>query len=334
MSTIEWTDETWNPVTGCTRASPGCDHCYAVTMTRRLEAMGQEKYAGLVNPGKGHFNGVVRTHPDELDRPLRWKRPRHVFVNSMSDLFHKDVPFEFVDRVFAVMALARDHTFQVLTKRPDRMAAYFAGAEPAENDPDPTPRDRRFAVADALSERVGLDHPCRGHVVDDLEDGTNWPLPNVWLGTSTEDQPAADERVSDLLRCPAAVRFLSCEPLLGPVSLRRWLYSVEDVDPDPYRTTLDEVPYNQGLDWVIVGGESGPSARPCELALVRALVEECSAAGVAVFVKQLGDRPVWSDSAEDMAYCHRPDRAPKGKAPAQWPADLRVRQLPEAAEPA
>jgi len=126
MTAIEWTDATWNPVTGCTRVSAGCDMCYAVPMTRRLASMGQKKYQGLV--GKGHFNGVVRCHEDALSIPLRWRKPRMVFVNSMSDLFHRDVPFDFIDKVFAVMALCPQHTFQCLSKRPDRMVEYFASS--------------------------------------------------------------------------------------------------------------------------------------------------------------------------------------------------------------
>lgn len=305
---IEWTrgadgslGETWNPVAGCTWASPGCDHCYAATMTRRLEAMGQADYAGLTT--HKHFNGVVRPLPHKLDAPLKWRKPRRVFVNSMSDLFHKDVPFEFVDRVFAVMASSSRHTYQVLTKRPERMAAYLArvtamGAEhanlfqsslidyysrhgvdlscPYQVPGRPTP-ELRFIYDSA----VGVDPRSR---IEDRAKGAfgethwrPWPLSNVWLGTSVENQETADERIPHLLRCPAAVRFLSCEPLLG--SLRMNFTDMGDVDD---------------LGWIIVGGESGPGARPMHPQWARDLRDQCVSAGVPFFFKQWGE---WRDGS-------------------------------------
>lgn len=236
-SKIEWTDATWNPVAGCTWASPGCDVCYAATMTRRLEAMGKADYTGLTT--KKHFNGVVRTLPHKLDAPLRWKKPRMVFVNSMSDLFHKDVPTEFIWQVFCAMQQAPRHTFQILTKRPERMAGVVA---------------EMYAAS------------CSD------------PLPNVWLGTSVENQAMADERIPHLLDCPAAVRFLSCEPLLGPVELTRY-----DVDG----RYMPRLPVK--LDWVIVGGESGHGARPMHPDWARSLHDQCQAAGVPFFFKQWGE---------------------------------------------
>jgi protein gp37 len=221
-TSIEWTDHTWNPVTGCTRASAGCDFCYAVTMTRRLEAMGSEKYRGLVNRGKNHFNGVVRIHPDELEAPLTWKKPRRVFVNSMSDLFHPGVPDDFILDVFAVMVRAEQHHFQILTKRPER--------------------------ARELSPLI------------------DWPE-NVWMGTSVEDMNVI-ERVDELRGTSAAIRFLSLEPLIGP------LPGLE----------------LHGIDWVIVGGESGPKARPMKIEWVRHIRDTCAEAGVPFFFKQWGGR--------------------------------------------
>lgn len=219
-STIEWTEATWNPVVGCTRASAGCDNCYAVTMTHRLEAMGQSKYAGLTvlnNRGDRHFNGVVRTVPEALAIPLKWRKPRRVFVNSMSDLFHRDVPFEFIDKVFAVMALCPQHTFQVLTKRPERMAEYLRPV----GDHVCAKLERLGKIREAvwnIGFEAGLSDALMVKAEDfDVDDG--WPLPNVWLGTSCEDQARADERIPHLLKCPAAVRFLSCEPLLGPLNI-------------------------------------------------------------------------------------------------------------------
>jgi protein gp37 len=307
-SSIEWTDATWNPVSGCTRVSAGCDNCYAVVMTRRLAKMGQAaKYGGLVNEGKRHFNGVVRTHEDALELPLSWKKPRRIFVNSMSDLFHRDVPFEFIDRVFAVAALTPRHTYQVLTKRPDRAAEYFAQLTP----------DRLIdVVAFDYGEEAWMfagnwidgwsqprEVPSDGNPLDGSV--KRWPLPNVWIGTSVENQAAADERIPHLLSTPAAVRFLSCEPLLGPVDLR--LYASGEVLPS------DREPFAERADllhWVIVGGESGPHARPMDVEWARGLLQQCRDAEVPCFVKQLGGHP---DKRGDMA---------------EWPEDLRVREMP------
>ena len=225
-STIEWTDETWNPVTGCTRVSPGCDHCYMFALYPRLAAMGVPGYEG--DPGQ------VRLLPERLEAPLRWARPRRVFVNSMSDVFHPSVPFEFVTRIFEVMREAserRGHVFQVLTKRPGRAVAWWESN---------------------LDGYAGL-----------------WP-PGVWIGTSVENQKYAP-RITVLARLPAAVRFVSAEPLLDRVDLSQWL--------------------NRGdLQWVITGGESGPSARPMALDWVRDLRDQSQQAGVAFFLKQLGGK--------------------------------------------
>jgi len=222
LSAIEWTDCTWNPVSGCTRVSAGCDNCYAVGQTRRCAAFGMAKYQGLVNPGKGHFNGVVKWHPGELDKPRRWRKPRRVFVNSMSDLFHPGVPNEFIVAVFEVMRDTPRHQYQILTKRPERALEM---------------------------ERAGL---------------IEWP-PNVWFGTSVEDARVLS-RVDAVRSTTAAVKVLSCEPLLGPL------------------TAIDLT----GIDWVIVGGESGPRARPMDPAWVRELRDLCVEAGVAFFFKQWG----------------------------------------------
>lgn len=374
-SAIEWTDATWNPVTGCTRASAGCDHCYAVTMTHRLEAMGQEKYSGLtVLNGKGdrHFNGQVRTHDDALTIPLRWKKPRRVFVNSMSDLFHKDVPFEFVDKVFAVMALCPKHTFQILTKRPERMEEYLSSGD-----------ERRSNVCDAMNRIEELLHGTMECAKHDYGEPSPWPLPGVWLGTSIENQKAADERIPHLLKCPAAVRFLSMEPLIGVVDLSRWLpcdrfyltrceYCGWTGSSELCGTNIagDDVQCAEcgrsicgttvpGVDWVIVGGESGPGARPCDVDWIRSIVQQCKSAGVACFVKQLGanirDRndvgfmgdpdDAWGHDGCDMLMQveHNPDgvreeyqgapvrvhlRDKKGGDPSEWPLDLRVREMP------
>ena len=243
---IEWTDATWNPVTGCTKVSEGCDHCYAETIAHR--------FAGT----KAYPNGFdVTLRPERLDQPLRWKRPRKVFVNSMSDLFHKDVPDDYIARVFAVMALAPQHTFQVLTKRPGRMRSLLSS------------EDFESAVFLATEGRFEGYFP--------------WPLPNVWLGTSVENQKWADVRIPQLLDTPAAVRFLSCEPLLGPISLVR----------DPAHPV-------EALDWVIVGGESGPGARPMHPEWARRLRDECFVFGVAFHFKQWGEWVTEDQSPEDI----------------------------------
>lgn len=346
-SNIEWTDTTWNPVVGCTRASSGCDSCYAVAMTKRLEAMGQPKYAGLVNAGKSHFNGVVRCVEEDLTIPLHWKKPRRVFVNSMSDLFHENVPFDFIDKVFAVMALCPQHTFQVLTKRPERMSEYLT--LPFSNNTfliDRNDRKLPFPAALHRIKQARFKEIFSGKVpfsninaVFESDFHWQWPLPNVWLGTSIESQEHIP-RAWDLLKCPAAVRFLSLEPLLGPVDLNK-----AELLCATWRRGLTIGIY---LDWVIVGGESGHNARPCKVTWIRSIVEQCKAAGVPVFVKQLGSKPmahvvgndgfnwpsgtmlanvtVCDDGTTEFALNDR-----KGGDPEEWPEDLRVRQFPEAA---
>lgn len=223
-------------------------------------------------------------YPDKLTVPIGWRKPRRIFVNPMSDLFHEAVPLEFVERVFGVMQQCPQHTFQVLTKRPERMAAFtLAWWGPNEDSP-------------------------RGRI----------PLRNVWLGTSVGNQSAADERIPHLLRCPAAVRFLSLEPLLGPVGLAPMMYRGTD---------------HAGVQWVIVGGESGPGARPCDVAWVRSIVRQCREADVPVFVKQLGSRPFQSPQCFGGTGYELPITDPKGSDPAEWPADLRVRQWPRGYKP-
>jgi protein gp37 len=210
-SNIEWTEMTWNPVTGCTKVSQGCKRCYAERMAKRLTAMGSERYR----------NGFkVTLHPDLLDVPRRWRQPRVVFVNSMSDLFHEDIPLEYIRRVFTTMRECPQHTFQVLTKRSERLAA--------------------------------------------LAPQLPWPG-NVWMGVSVEDARVIS-RIDDLRHVPASVRFLSLEPLIGP---------------------LDELPLRD-IHWVIVGGESGPRARPMRKEWVDSIYRQCRAAGVPFFFKQWG----------------------------------------------
>lgn len=269
---IQWTDATWNPVTGCSKVSPGCAHCYAEQVTRRFAGTWgvSDKPWTPANAAE-----VVRLHPDRLDQPLRWQRPRMVFVNSMSDLFHEQVPFEFVDRVFAVIEDSPRHVFQVLTKRPERMRDYFMSR---------------------------TKHPDDASALRAADPVLYQDVPQLWLGVSIENARHA-YRADVLREIPAAVRFISAEPLLGS------LYP--DASPE-LSLRLD------GIDWLIVGGESGPRARPMQLEWARELVGECSHEGVACFVKQLGEH-----AARDLGLRDR-----KGGNPDEWPADLRVREMP------
>lgn len=239
-TSIEWTDATWNPVTGCTKVSAGCDHCYAQTMHERFN-------------GPGSFD-TVTLHPERLSLPLRWRKPRRVFVNSMSDLFHQDVPDEHIAEVWAAMAHAYEHTFQVLTKRHARMRSLLNS-------------DRFHLLAADAYERRGGPFDAAGPGI---------MLPNVWLGVSVETQQWADARIPALLDAPAAVRFVSAEPLLGPVDLARWV-------PSEFMA-----PAQRSLDWVIAGGESGPGARPMHPDWARSLRDQCVSAGVPFLFKQWG----------------------------------------------
>ncbi len=290
---IEWTDATWNPITGCTRVSEGCRNCYAEVMAARFSGPGQwgEGLARIVRDPNGkaidhRWTGKLRFNDRALDLPLRWRKPRRIFVNSTSDLFHEDVPDEWIDRVFAVMALAPRHTFQVLTKRPERARAYSAGrrsnfgraSEVLHDMPHPLSEDDHERAVDAL----------------DLFDCMGKPLPNVWLGTSIEDQATAEARVPHLLATPAAVRFASAEPLLGPLYLDDMCDGHKFIDALRGKWWHDSEPPHiecdkPRLDWVIAGGESGPGARPMHPDWARSIRDQCQAAGVAFFFKQWGE---------------------------------------------
>lgn len=270
---IEWTDETWNPVRGCSRVSEGCRNCYAEGVAARFTGAGMP-YEGLITKTtKGPtWNGEIKLVPEKLDQPLRWTRPRRIFVNSMSDLFHPAVPDEFVDKVFAVMALAKQHTFQILTKRPDRMLRYF------------THHFTRSKCSRKASEFSGKRDSEGGGDIS-VSDGP-FPLPNVWLGVSIEDQATADDRIPLLLKTPAAVRWISAEPLLGPVDLPGLFYY--GTERTGGVVPLRDRGHTQ-LDWVVVGGESGPKARPMHSAWARGLRDQCVAAGVPFLFKQWGE---------------------------------------------
>lgn len=256
MSTkIEWCDMTWNVVTGCTKVSSGCKHCYAERMSKRLA--GRFGYP-VDNPFQ------VTLHPDKLLDPFKWKKSKRVFVCSMGDLFHEDVSFDFIDQVFAVMQKLIHHQFMVLTKRPERMKAYYDHLE-GEN---------RFIYLESAYRHLDMDPPG----------STMFPFPNIWLGVSAENQETADQRIPILLSIPAAKRFVSCEPLLGPVDL----WSARYINPNGSITGA-VTHWTGGLDWVIVGGESGPGARPMNPEWVRSIRDDCLAANVPFFFKQWGE---------------------------------------------
>lgn len=388
-SKIQWTNASWNPLVGCSRVSEGCRHCYAEGMAARIANAAQAAlragkvltdvqaaYRRVVRWERGgmdaadvddkalpKWNNRVELIPSMLTLPLGWTKPRRVFVDSMSDLFHEDAPFDFIDKVFAVMAMCPSHTFQVLTKRPDRMAGYLAL------------RSKEVEECRAEGWCLVVCPNCGNH--DDYNSEGNppcsmeceergkhkmarfdpWPLPNVWLGTSTEDQQAADERIPHLLRCPAAVRFLSVEPQIGPVDLSPWIScdDVEHLNPcgcgDGECSTCWRSPatYNRGIHWVISGFESGHGARHGDVAWAESLVKQCQAADVACFVKQLGAFPIMAHARwlglrpPPLLSSRNAHKVPEGFLPLaltdshggdwdEWPealAHLKVREFPE-----
>jgi protein gp37 len=289
-SKIEWTEATWNPILGCAKVSPGCDRCYAIPQATIRAANPHPDvaaaFAGLTERTAGglDWTGRVNLIPDRLTQPLRWRKPRRVFVNSLADLFHEAVPDEYIAAVFGVMAQAPQHTFQLLTKRHGRMRSLLGGED----------FRRRFPFT--------------------------WPLPNVWLGVSVEDQQWADIRIPALLATPAAVRWLSCEPLLGPVDLHAHDDGLHHWLPDfgPQYDDGSGEPVCQGhgvsrglhtramrctwIDWLVAGGESGPGARPMHPDWARTLRDQCEASGVPFFFKQHG---AWAPVEPDVTQNRR-----------------------------
>jgi len=321
---IGWCDTTWNPVVGCTAVAPGCADCYAATLAAtRLRH--RPEYAGLATYTKGiaRWTGQVRRLPARLTEPLSWRKPRRCFVCDMGDLFDEDVPFEFIDRVFAVMALTPHITYQLLTKRPERMAEYLsAGGSYSSMGQWWCDAGRRI-------------RKCVDQIAEGRSGGGAWrenwnsvfPLPKVWLGTSISTQADAHANVPHLLRCPARVRFLSVEPLLERILLDDRNMVADETYHDYLRgrrgCTSQAVAVRPedttAIHWVIVGGESGPKARPCDEEWIKSIVEQCRAAAVPCFVKQFGSQ---------MRLNSR-----KGNDPAEWPEWARVRQFPREANP-
>ena len=271
---IEWATDVWNPIRGCSPVSPGCKNCYAAAVAKRFSGTGQP-YEGLVRiNAKGErtddWNGRIRFVEEHLFDPMHWKRPRRIFVNSMSDLFHENLEDSIIDRIFAVMALSPQHIFQILTKRPKRMLAYFEGLQKiadqwlkklTEQEPN---KKHSFTPSDVLNLRWMHWRINQGPAFP----YGPWPLPNVWLGVSAENQETANQRLPFLAKTPARVRFVSYEPALGPLDLTRWIEQV---------------------DLVICGGESGPHARRMDLEWARSMRDQCEKAKIAFFFKQWGE---------------------------------------------
>ena len=317
MTSIEWTDHTWNPIVGCSIVSPGCTNCYAMKMAARIEAMASSERAGFQPPhhyvgttkkvnGNSVWTGKLALAPEStLLEPLRRKKPTMYFVNSMGDLFHEKVIWEWMIKVWAAMYLADQHIFQVLTKRADNMQRIVSG----EN----------FEREVKAAARVNAHHHGKTYTA------RPWPLSNIWLGVSTEDQKRADERIPLLLQTPAAVRFISAEPLLGPIDLDRIkrepdaedrampgfadiasfhvsaVYGSRWIEMKPGNMWSREAGEVPSLDWVIVGGESGAGARPMHPQWARDLEAECRAAGVAYFFKQWGE---WAPQFDECGGQH------------------------------
>jgi len=281
---IEWSDATWNPLVGCTKVSAGCDNCYAEGVVNRWHAAGKPSFPNRFDVVSLRRNGL-------LYLPLRWTRPRKVFVNSLADLFHADVPDDFIARVFAIMALSPLHTFQLLTKRHARMRALLSDD------------GFRSEVAHEINGLVVTDGVPDAAYLHDVDDW--WPLPHVWLGVSVEDQHWAHIRIPALLDTPAAVRWISAEPLLGPLHLRPYLR------PRPWYLDATR------LDWVVTGGESGPGARPMHRAWARLIADQCARTGVPFLHKQNG------------VYVPDPDgtHVPVDSAGREWPG--RMRRVPK-----
>jgi protein gp37 len=369
-SKIEWTDKVWNCVRGCSIVSAGCKNCYAMKQAHRFSNAGGA-YEGLTQLSKNGpvWTGSARFVPEMLAAPLSWKKPQRVFVNSMSDLFHDDVADEEIAAAFGVMAACPQHTFQILTKRPERMLGWFRWIDQQGPSLHPlgSARGVRWYAWNWIDE---IQASYQAGALPDWP----WPLPNVWLGVSVEDQKAADERIPLLLDCPAAVHFVSAEPLLGTVDLDSWLYAPHrcqacgegkrifyDTNPHDLPVIGEcimgapitgeegaarcgacgslDVKEQRPLSWVIAGGESGPGARPCCLSWLRNIVHDCAAAKIPLFMKQLGAKPYEAREVgfdeEEMwqpeAWLNLDDK--KGGDPKEWvetgESYLNVREFPE-----
>lgn len=390
-SKIEWTEQTWNFLIGCDKVSTGCKNCYAITQANirmhNPNAKMQKKFANTVKKENGKLNwtGHINFDEETLLKPLSNKTPTTYFVNSLSDLFHENAKDEWIDKAFAVMALTPQHTYQILTKRPERMREYLLSKVGLESREETIMREAAFLgniIWDSRGNRKELYRNSKN--IENRRSWVGFSLPNVWLGVSVENQKAADERIPLLLDTPAKVRFLSCEPLLEEVNLvdpimknssefldgrdgegcdfsdlmecAEWDYLGHKYIPK-YESAL-EMSFcekcsnreanpmhnnrsfrhlsteNQYIDWIIVGGESGHGARPCDIAWIRSIVQQCKDAGVSVFVKQLGAKPFVKDTswrAKDADYRREylKLKNKKGGDISEFPEDLRIREMPK-----
>jgi protein gp37 len=278
MSKIQWTDETWNPIVGCSRISEGCQNCYAESGANSARLQQFKQYQKVSD-----WNGQVEFVESQLVKPLKWKKPRKIFVCSMSDLFHENVSDEWICEIFAYMCIAKQHTFQILTKRPERMKKFLQSSM------------MKIGIANYIDEHFSDKFAHQDYYI---------PASNIWIGTTCENQKALAQRLPYLLETPAAVRFLSCEPLLEDIYL-----ALDEFDSKP--------------DWVIVGGESGTGARKCSLNWIRSIINQCSAADVPVFVKQLGQNAV--DELGNKVKL----KSRKGGDISEFPEGLKVREFPK-----
>lgn len=345
---IQWADKTWNPTIGCDRISPGCANCYAKTlhdMRHAAYARGKRLPVQYAVPFE-----TIQLKPERLSDPLRWRKPSRIFVNSVSDLFHESIPDAYIDQMFAAMAMAPWHQFQVLTKRPHRMHRYLT-ERTFGNSLISEPSAYKRVVA-AMDMPVWMPGGKRF-----LRVPKAWPLPNVWLGVSVENQRWADERIPLLLDTPADVRFVSYEPALEAVDFTRWVSGCRSKAGNTGCVRCQNGNRLPSADWVIVGGESGTGARPFHIAWARHVIDQCKEAGVAVFVKQLGAVPVIDEALmsgplaieeQHLIYRQWPSHVTFGNKTNdsrlngrcvflrdghggeinEWPVDLRVRDYP------
>ena len=323
MTKIPWTEESWNPVIGCTKIATGCKNCYAERFAWRLACMGKSYYNAVAD--KNGWTSNVLCREDTLKIPLHWRNPRKIFVCSMGDLFHEKVPFEYIDKVIGTIELCQQHILQILTKRPERALEYF------KSNSD----DRAESINLAIEKFTGghlagddmVDEFCKQKGItrkyrDRLNYNENiwvnrtwqkplWPAPHIWIGTSISNQADADKNIPILLQIPAAVRFVSLEPMLERIDLCKLHYGYIEDKPVVYNS-LESYSGHEGIDQVIIGCESGPKQRPCEIEWIRDAVRQCKEAGVACFVKQV------------------PINGKCSKKPEEWPEDLRVQEYPNA----
>lgn len=337
---ISYVDFTWNPMIGCSRISPGCGDsrgggCYAERLaSTRLKHL--PAYAAVTN--ERGWNGKVHLMPERLDEPIRRRKPARIFLGDMSDIFHPEVPFEFIAACFGVMAACPQHTFLLLTKRPARMLEFFEWLMTRIVPKCSGPQESTACAWEAWR-KYGVELPdSLLHAGWQVAGERPWPLPNVHLGVTCEDQQRANERIPLLLQCPAAGRWISAEPLLGPIDFLAC--------NDAIRRAGLYLPSEKKIDLVIVGGESGPRARPCDVEWIRSIVYQGNDAGCPVFVKQVGSHPAgdgceregqeWPEHVAfervtDEVYRVLRLRNHHGADPSEWPEDLRVREYPNGA---